>query len=82
MGCRRRSIHRRPFLKVTGAERTADLADLTGRLRRALGEAEVLGLEDVRGPLDRALRLADRHAAGPEGAGAAPQSIGQHEPVA
>lgn len=82
MGCRRRSIHRRPFLKVTGAERTADLAALTGRLRRALGEAEVLGLHDVRAHLDHALRLAHRAAAGPEGAGSEPHSIGQHEPVA
>ena len=84
MGSRRRSAHRRPFLRVTVAETTADIGALTGRLRRALGEAEVLGLHDIRGHLDAALKLAVRHAARDKaiaGEGPETHSIGQHEPV-
>ena len=85
MGCRRKHSrrHRRPFLKVTEAETTADLGALTGRLRRALQEADVLGLPDVHRHLDAALRLATEHAAEPaEVAGQAPEarSFGQHAP--
>lgn len=82
MGCRRRSAHRRPFLKVTGAETTADVDAFIGRLQRALGEAEVLGLHDIRGYLDAALRLALRHDAKDRviaGEASEAMSIGQHE---
>ena len=82
MGCRRRAAHRRPFLKVTGAETTADMGAFTARLKRALGEAEVLGLKDVRGHLDQALHLAQRHAAKDKaiaGEGPKMHSIGEHE---
>ena len=84
MGCRRRSSHRQPFLRVTGAETTADIGALIDRLRRALSEAEVLGLHDIRSYLDEALRLAVRHAAKDKviaGEGPEAHSIGQHEPV-
>ena len=82
MGCRRRTAHRRSFLKVTGAETTADMGAFTARLKRALGEAEVLGLKDVRGHLDQALLLAQRHAAKDKviaGEGPKTHSIGEHE---
>ena len=55
----------------------------TARLRRALGEAEVLGLQDIRGCLDQALQLALRHAAKDKviaGEGLKTHSIGEHEP--
>ena len=84
MGSRRRSVHRRSFLKVTGAENTADVGAFVNRLRRALGEAEVLGLQDIKGHLDEALRLALRHAVKDKViAGEAPHeiSLGQHETV-
>lgn len=85
MGCRRRTAHRRSFLKVTEAETTADIGALTARLRQALAEAEVLGLYDIRGHLDEALKLAVRHAAKDKviaGEGPDAHSIGQHETVA
>lgn len=84
MGCRRRHLHqhRHPFLKVTEAETSADLGAFTARLKRAIHEAEVLGLPDVRGHLDAALGLAAGHAAATGGtAERAPgaKSLGQHE---
>ena len=84
MGCRRKHAHRahRPFLGVTAAESAADIHAMAHRLRRAIQEAEILGLPDVRGHLDDALRLAIRHAAKPAdvaGQGAEAKSIGQHE---
>lgn len=84
MGRRRRSARRQAFLKVTGAETTADVGAFVNRLQRALGEAKVLGLHDIRGHLDEALRLAVRHAARDKViAGEAPHetSLGQHETV-
>lgn len=81
----RRSSQRQPFLRVAGAETTADIGALIDRLRRALSEAEVLGLHDIRGHLDEALRLAVRHAMKDKViAGESPEAhtIGQHESVA
>lgn len=84
MGCRRRAAHRRPFLKVTGADTTADIGASAARSKLALGQAEVSRLHDVRGHLDQALRLAVRHAGRDKaiaGEGPKTQSIGQHEAV-
>ena len=85
MGCRRRSAHRphRSFLTVTAAETEADVQTLTRRVERAIQEAEILGLPDVRHRLDEALTLVVRHAAGDEAiAGEAHEarSLGQHDP--
>jgi uncharacterized protein (DUF2461 family) len=84
MGCRRRHAHRapRPFLGVTAAESAADIHDMTRRVRRAMQEAEILGLPDVRDRLGAALCLAIAHAARPAevaGQGQKAESIGQHE---
>lgn len=83
--CRRRSAHRfrRSFLKVSEAETSADLTAFTRRLERAIHEAEVLGMPDVKQHLDAALRLAAKSSDKDEAiAGEAPEakSIGQHTP--
>ena len=67
---------------MTAAETAADAQTLARRVERAIQEAEILGLPDVRRHLDEALTLVIRHATGDEAiAGEVHEvaSLGQHE---
>ena len=69
---------------ATAAETGADVHTLTRRVERAIQEAEILGLPDVRHRLDEALELVARHVAGNEAIAGdvhGIESFGQHEPA-
>ncbi len=70
---------------MTAAETASDVHTLTRRVERAIQEAEILGLPDVRHRLDEVLALVVRHATGDEmiaGEAHEVESLGQHGPTA